>query len=131
MTIKTIEDAERIIEEFGELQELAIPVAEKMYELKYGRKDTIDSEDIILDGGSLCANFSEWTEYDGYEEHTLYIPLEYLFDEEWQQKAEEKIQRKREAAAEAERKRLEEQRQYTLERERKRYLELKAKFEGE
>lgn len=129
--MKTVEDAVRIIEQFEELQEKAASVATQMIELKEERPCSIDGDDITVECGRLYANWEYYHGCDDYESRQLEIPIEYLFDEIWMDKAKEKIKEERRMKIILAMKREERERQEALDRDRKHYLELKDKFEGE
>ena len=127
--MKSIEQAEAVIEHFEELQQMAAKVASQLIELETGRREHIDPEEINVECGALYANWETYccgdTDY-----HSTHIPLKYLFDEDWQEEAKVEIERKRQEAAEKERIRKEKAELAAKERERQQYLKLKAKFEG-
>ena len=128
--MKTVDDAVRIIEEFEELQELARDVASDMLSLEFDRPCPVDPEEITVEGGSLYVNYEEYYGCGNYETHQRYIPLEYLFDPEWKQKAKAELARKHAEKQEKKRLAAEKAKRDREERERQNYLKLKAKFEG-
>lgn len=125
------EDAEKIIEGFEELQKLAAPVATQMMELNEGKRTVVDPEEIELDGGSLYANTSLYIGCGDYEDYKIYIPLEYIFDDGWQETMRADIQRKREEKEREKRLKLEKAQKAEKARRREQYLKLQAEFEGE
>ncbi len=123
------DEAEKIIEQFGEIQEMAAPIAERMFELEHDRSINISPEEIIVDGGSLYAKTYEWHRCDDWkDEHEFYIPLEYLFDDDWakQKELEREEQRKMKMALAI--KKAEREAAEKKEREYAQYIELKKKF---
>lgn len=126
-----LHEAELILEHIGELQEVAAKVATQLVELETGRRYDFDEEEISFECGNIYANWSEYCGCGEYEDQQTRIPLEYLFDKDWQEKAKVEIERKRKLKAEQERIRVEREKKAAEERERNQYLRLKAKFEGE
>ena len=128
MKIQNIKDAQDILDSYMELREKALPIAEAIAKLE-GKPGQIDDEEITIEDGDLYAN---WETYccGGSDYWQVRIPLEYLFDEDWQEKAQAEIQRREEAEAERKRVASEKAKKAAQEREHKKYLELKAKYEG-
>ena len=123
------EDAEKIIEQFGEIQEMAAPIAERMFELEHDRSINISPEEIIVDGGSLYAKTYEWHRCDDWkDEHEFYIPLEYLFDDDWAKPLEEKREEERKQKIRLAMMKQEREEKEKREREFEQYMELKKKF---
>lgn len=124
------DDADLVLEAFERLRERAAKVATQLIALEHGQHFCFDADEITAEGTSLYANW--WTSCCGdSEDHQTPIPLNYLFDEDWQAEAEATIQRKRELEAKNKQLREEKAKKAAQERERKRYLELKAKYEGD
>lgn len=126
-----IEDAEKIIEGFEELQKIAAPVATRLIELQEGIKEEIEPDEITIEYGDLYAKWTEWGRCGDYDERSTLIPLDYLFDENWMAKAGEEIRRKREEKAEKERLAKLKEEEAKRNRELNQYLKLKEKYEGE
>lgn len=129
--MNTVDEANELIEKFEELQRMAAPVAEKIFELENNGTISIDFEEITVESGSLYANFTEYGRCGHEEHHSIHIPTEYLFDDTWIKKSEEKIDDERKMKIRLAMKREERERQEALYRDHKRYLELKDKFEGD
>jgi len=88
------EQIEKVLEQFEEIQREGAKIARYLAELKYGERPLpFDADEIILeDGLNLCAS---WTTYDRCsdyrEEHDVYIPTSYLFNDTIVEELEEKI----------------------------------------
>ncbi len=130
MSIKTIDEAYELMEQFEELQRRAVPVAEQLFEIENDRCVSIDQEEITVESGGLYANFTEYGRCGHYEEHSLHIPLEHLFDTEWMDKAMAKVEARRGAEREEKRLREEKAEQKAIEDRLKQYRKLKLEFEG-
>jgi hypothetical protein len=129
VSIETIEQAEEVIENFQELRELACQVATILYPIENrGSQYTFDPEDISLEGDQLYANYTTYS--CGYsEDASLFIPYEYLFDDDWIKEAEKKRLR---ANIEAVEKRIAKEKLETElqnARDYTKYIELKHRFE--
>lgn len=130
LIINNEDDAYTLLEAYEKLQERAAKVATQLIALEHGVNFSVDADEITSEGTGLYANW--WTSCCGdSEDHQQHIPLNYLFDEDWQAEAEATIQRKKELEAKNKRLREEKAKKAAEERERKRYLELKAKYEGD
>ena len=128
--MKTVDDAVRVIEEFGEIQRLAAEVATDLLSLEWNRPVAVDPEEITVEDGELYANFEEYLGCSDYESHHRLIPVEYLFDAEWKEKAKAELARKHAEKQEKKRLAAEKAKRDKEDRERRQYLALKAKFEG-
>lgn len=122
-----ITDAENIVEQFEELQRMAAPIAKQLIAIQHRSDYHVDPDQISVEDGALMANWETFCCGDS-EYHDIYIPLKYLFDEDWQKDAQEQIDKQRAAEAEVKRVRAEKAKLATAERERQQYLKLKEKF---
>ena len=128
--MKTVDDALRVIEEFGEIQEMAAEVASDMLSLELSHPIGVDPEEITVEDGNLHANVEEYYGCGDYQTYNRIIPLEYLFDAEWKEKAKAELARKHAEKQEKKRLAAEKAKRDKEDRERRQYLELKAKIEG-
>lgn len=124
------EHIEETIARFEQLQHDAAKIATAMLELQniefLGRE--IEPNDITLDDGILTARYTQKFGCD-YEDDSIEIPFEHLVNDDWYEKAAEKVRKKKiEQAKEKERKEQESKRAQEA-AEYRRFLELKAKFE--
>lgn len=127
--MKTVAEVDRVIEQFEEIQQMAVPIAEIMLELELDRPVTVEPNEIVVEDGMLQAKVEVDYRCGDWQTYTRYIPTEYLFDHEWEKKFkhelalahEKKMEEKRLAQAKARREKED--------RERQEYLKLKAKFE--
>ena len=127
MEIKNIEDAQNIIDGFEALRELAQPIAEEIAKLE-NKPGQIDDEEITIEDGVLYAN---WETYccGGSDYHSVRIPLEYLFDDDWLKEAQsERLRKNLEAVKkkqeeDAKKERLAKARRY------EEYLDLRKEFD--
>ncbi len=122
-----IKDAEKILEQVEELQERAAKIATQLIDIEHQVKYHVDADEITVESGKLYARWETYCCGDS-DSHEMAIPLEYLFDEEWQRDAEERIQQRRAEEDEARRIRDAKAKLAAVERERKQYLKLKEKF---
>lgn len=123
-----LEDAEKIIEGFEELQEMAAPIAADMLSLELDHPCAVDPEEITVDGGQLYVNYEEYFGCGNYENHSRVIPLEYLFDPEWEKKAKIELARRHEEKMEKKRLAKEKAKRAKEDRERREYLKLQLKY---
>jgi hypothetical protein len=135
MEIKNVEQAEALIEQYQELMRKAAPIATRLAKLQ-GYSNTIDEDECRIDEyGDIIAEWEEYLGCSSYEDHSITVPLEYLFDDDYLTKAEEKQRRedeeKKRRYEEEQRIKKEKAAKEKEERDRKKYLELKAKYEGE
>lgn len=94
--INNIEDVQKTIKQFEELQQLATPVAQELAKLENYPGQILD-EEIVVEYGAL---YAKWETYicGGSDYHEIKIPLEYLFDDEWLEEAKaEKLRKNLEA----------------------------------
>ena len=96
--INNIEDVEKFLEDFEELETLALPVGKELAELRGYYGQMFDGE-IIIDCGNLCYRYETGGRGD-YDSHDIVIPIEYLFDDEWLEEAKAEKMRKNIAAVE-------------------------------
>lgn len=127
--MKTVEEADKIIEQFGELQEMAVPIAAIMLELELDRHCSVCVEEITTEDGLLFVNFEEYGGCGNYDTHKRMIPTEYLFDPDWEKKAKYELAKKHEKKMEEKRLARARANREKEDRERREYLKLKAKFE--
>jgi hypothetical protein len=133
LVLEKADDVLLMAETLQTLYERVVPVANKLLELE-GIRPTwgpVEVDDIEIEAatGNIYANYSIKSMGE-YENLTLSIPLEYLFDDSWIPQAEWEIaerdkQERIKKEAEEERRRLKKE-----EAEFKRYQQLRKKFEN-
>lgn len=126
--MRTVEQAQKIIDAFEELQERAAPIASAMLELELNRPIAVDPEEITVEDGDLYATVEEYMGCSNYETYNRVIPLEYIFDPEWEKTALVKLAEQREFEKEQKRLAQEKSKRAKEDRERREYLKLKAKY---
>ena len=126
LVIENNDDIYTFSEAYDELRRKAAPIAKAMLELR-GIKEWVDEDDIYMDYGNLYAKYTVGG-YGCYDDETIQIPSEYLFNPEWLESAkvqlekEREKERKKQEAARIKREKAHE------EAEKKKYLELKEKY---
>ena len=94
--VENEEAAEMIIDAYNSLRQKATVLARMMLELEHNitlRYD-IDIDEIECEGGQFYYNHEIYRCGDT-ETFSVYIPVSYLFDPEWERKAKKEITRKR------------------------------------
>lgn len=125
--INNIEDVEKIIEQFEELQMIAVPVAQELAKLE-NEPGQISDEDINIEDGLLYAT---WETYccGSSDYHSVRIPLEYIFDEDWLKEAKaKKLQKNLEAVKKRQEEDAKKERLAKAQRYEK-YLDLRKEFD--
>lgn len=126
--MKTVEEADKILEQFSELQDMAVPIAEIMLTLELDRPCVVDAEEITAEDGFLYVTYEEYHCGDT-DTFKRCIPTEYLFDPDWEKKANAELARRHEEKQEKKRLAAEKAKRDKEDQERREYMKLKAKFE--
>ncbi len=124
----TVEDAEFIFDAFRDLRYRAIPIANALLKLEHGFDSEFEEYEIEFDEDGFIAAY-EYYRCGDSETFTVRIPLSYLFDPDWLDQANAKIEARRKEEEE----RKERERLAQIERQKKaeykQYMKLKEKFE--
>jgi len=130
MIFKSAEEIETFIVQYEELQRALEPIANILIELE-NFKSRIDWDDIKIEENQTYAYFEEYEGCGNYQEHSLLIPFEYLFDKEWKELAKKKIEEKVMKRLKEEEEKCKETEQRRLTQEYKMFLQLKEKFKND
>jgi hypothetical protein len=127
-TIKNIDDFYDMMGKWEEVSEKAADIATAMLKLEGFTRAYFDSDDAKIENGDICFTYDDY--HCGESDyHSVTVPPEYLFDDDWLVNAKEELRKRKEREANKERIRKENEAKRAEEAERKKYFELKAKFE--
>lgn len=126
MNFTNDDDLYDFIEQVTELQERAADIATTILNLQ-GTRGTIEPEDIRFDGNSIYARYEEY-HCGEVDYHDIYVPFEYLLDDDYIDDAKEQLRLRKEKEERDKQERLERERRLAETRERSEYLRLKEKF---
>jgi len=91
MPFKSIGEIKKFISQYEELQRSLEPIANTLLELRHS-KSKIDFEDIQIQTGGIFVDYEEYEGCGNYTEHSMQIPIEYLFEKDWVETAKKKIE---------------------------------------
>lgn len=139
MSFKTVEEIHESLNEIENLKRELFPIGIALFKLKYGDNkhiidrvsiENFDANDITFEENGEAYLNIEYYSCGESETIDIKIPFEYLFDDEWLKKAEEKVRKMEE---EKRKKKEEELLKKETEDKNKRYnkyLKLKEEFEN-
>ncbi len=127
--MKSVKDVNEVIKQFEELKVLVAPIALGVVNLQTpsANYQSSDSIDINICEGLIYAEYEIYCcgETDHY---SIHIPVEYLFDPDWEEKAKAEVKRKKDEAAEKTRLEREARDKAKVDAAYKTYVKLKAQF---
>ena len=125
------EKIETSIEQFEEIQREAARIAPYIAELQTGERPLpFTTDEIILEEGmNLCAVWSTYDRCNDYrDEHNIFIPISYLFNDTIIEKLEEQIRIKKDEKEEKEKKEALDRKAVNDKRDYEKFMELAKKF---
>ncbi len=129
-----VEQIDNILEQFEEIQREAARIAPYIAELQTGERPLpFTTDEIILEEGqNLCAVWSTFDRCSDYrDEHNIFIPTSYLFNDNIIAELEEQIQAKKDEKAEKEKKEALDRKAATDKHDYEKFMELSKKFGGD
>ena len=94
------EEVQKFVDSYEELEFLALPIGEELAKLQnhFGQLDLSDGK-LNIECGQLYYTYETYCCGD-YENHSVVVPLEYLFDDKWIEEAKaENLRKNLEAVA--------------------------------